>query len=201
MVRDLLMIFLKHGLIMSHMEFEIFTRIALRLLDFFFFFSGITMNKCEEKRIRSVYMSQVIKMIDIISHNRFSNISSYVNKVVIKHISYVPRIRMDNIILNYLLYSIFYLAFFCVNCVINDAPSLFYIVFWCIYFMFIIILFWSSNLSCDEISEMSIKIFRNFILTVEWKIMLSFFFWRTKILEVLFWYVPCSIYHMISIDE
>ena len=61
-------------------------------------------------------MSHVIKMIGIISTNRFSNISSYINKVVItfhwsmsifvgrgrcsweidlyliKHISYVPRI-------------------------------------------------------------------------------------------------------------
>ena len=45
-------------------------------------------------------MSHVIKMIGIISHNRFSNISSYINKVVIKHISYVPRIHMDNIIIN-----------------------------------------------------------------------------------------------------
>ena len=79
------------------------------------------MNWSEEKRIRLVYMSHVIKMIDIISPNRFSNISSYSNKVVIEHISYVPRIHVDNIILNYLLYNIFYLAIFCVNYVIDDA--------------------------------------------------------------------------------
>ena len=45
-------------------------------------------------------MSHVLKTIDIISPNRFSNISSYINKVVIKHISYVSRIYMDNIIMN-----------------------------------------------------------------------------------------------------
>ena len=39
------------------------------------------MNWSEEKIIRLVHMSQVIKMIEIISHNRFSNISSYINKV------------------------------------------------------------------------------------------------------------------------
>ena len=98
------------------------------------------MNWSEEKRIGLVYMSHVIKMIDIISPNRFSNISSYINKVVIKHVSYVPRIHMDNIIMNYLLYSIFYLAIFCVNDVIDDTPSLFYITFCIIEFMFIIIL-------------------------------------------------------------
>ena len=41
-------------------------------------------------------MSHVIKKIVIISPNRFSNISSPINKVVIKHISYAPRIHMDN---------------------------------------------------------------------------------------------------------
>ena len=55
-----------------------------------------------------------MKVIDIISPNRFSNISSDINKVVIKHISYVPRIHMDNIIMNYFLYSIFYLCMFMV---------------------------------------------------------------------------------------
>ena len=74
-------------------------------------------------------MSHVIKMIGIISPNRFSNISSYFNKVVIRHISYVPRIHTDNIIMNYLLYSIFYLTIFRVNCVIDDTPSLLYIAF------------------------------------------------------------------------
>ena len=54
-------------------------------------------------------MSHVVKMIGIISPNRFSNISSYIKKVVIKHISYVSRILMvmDDIIMNYFLYSIF----------------------------------------------------------------------------------------------
>ena len=55
-------------------------------------------------------MSHVIKMIGIISPDQFSNISSYINKSVIKHISYVPRIHMDHIIMIYLLYSIFYLT-------------------------------------------------------------------------------------------
>ena len=44
-------------------------------------------------------MSRAIKMIDIISPNRFTNISSYINKVVIKHISCVHRIHIDNIIM------------------------------------------------------------------------------------------------------
>ena len=70
------------------------------------------MNWSEEKRIRLVNMSHVIKMIGIISTNRFINISSYINKVIIKHISYVPRIHMDNIIMNYLLYSFSTLRFF-----------------------------------------------------------------------------------------
>ena len=65
------------------------------------------------------------------------------------------------------------LRFFGVNYVIDDAPSLFHIVFCSIEFMFKIIFFWSSNLLSDKISEMSMKIFRNFILT-ECKIMLSF---------------------------
>ena len=59
--------------------------------------------------------------------------------------------------------------------VIDDRPSSLYISFCSIEFMFIIILLWSSNLPGDKISEMSIKIFRNFILTVWCKIMLSFF--------------------------
>ena len=74
-------------------------------------------------------MSHVIKMIDIISPYRFSNISSYINKVVISHISYVPGIHMDNIIMNDLLYSIVYLTIFCVNVVIDDSTSLIYTVF------------------------------------------------------------------------
>ena len=165
------MIFVKHGLIMSQIDFKIFTGIVLRLLYLFFreqiiFFSGITINWSEEKRIRLVYMSHVIKMIDIISPNLFSNISSYINKVVIKHNCYVPRIHMYNIIMNYLLYSIFHLTIFCVNDVIDDTPCLLYIAFCSIEFMFIIIIFWSSNFPCDKISEMSIKIFRNFILTL-----------------------------------
>ena len=109
-------------------------------------------------------------LIDIIFPNRFSNISSYINKVF-KHIIYVPRIHTDNIIMNYL-YSIFYLTIFCVD-VIDDAISLLYIIFCSIEFMFIIILFWSSNLPGDQILEMRIKICRNFILT-ECKIMLAF---------------------------
>ena len=108
-------------------------------------------------------------------HPIVSNISSYINKVVIKHISYVPRIHMDNIIMNHPLYSIFYLTNFRVNDVIDDTPSSFYIAFCSIEFMFIIILLWSSNLPDDKISEMSIKIFRNFILAVKWEIMSSFF--------------------------
>ena len=36
MVRDLLMIFVKHGLIMSHIDFKIFTGTVLRLVDLFF---------------------------------------------------------------------------------------------------------------------------------------------------------------------
>ena len=72
-------------------------------------------------------MNHVIKMIDSISPNRFNNISSYINKVVIKHISDVPRIHMDNIIMNYLLYSIFYITIFCVNDVIDEAPSSLYV--------------------------------------------------------------------------
>ena len=73
-------------------------------------------------------MSHDIKMIVIISPNRFSNINqyifSYISKVIIKHICYVLRILVDNIILNYLLYNIFDLTIFCVNDVIDDAPSL-----------------------------------------------------------------------------
>ena len=61
------------------------------------------MNWSGKKRIRLVYTSHVIKMIDIISPNRFRNISSYINKVIIKHISYVLRNRMDNIFMNDLL--------------------------------------------------------------------------------------------------
>ena len=61
------------------------------------------MNWSEEKRVRLVYMSHVIKMIDIISPNRFRNIYSYINKVVNKHISYVLRNHMDNISMNDLL--------------------------------------------------------------------------------------------------
>ena len=132
---------------MSHIDLNIFTGIVLRLLNLFFreqiyfyeskfifpganlFFSEITMNLSEEKRMRLVYMSNVIKMIGIISPNRFSNIFSYFNKVVIKHNSYVPRIHMDNIIMNYLLYRIFYIQIFCVNDVIDDMPSLLYIAF------------------------------------------------------------------------
>ena len=72
------------------------------------------MNWSEEKRIRLVYMSHIIKVIDIISPNRFSNISSYIKKEIIKHISYVPRIHMDNIFLNSLLYNILYLTILCV---------------------------------------------------------------------------------------
>ena len=41
-------------------------------------------NQSEEKRIGLLYMSHVIKMIDIISLSRFSNIYSYINKVVIR---------------------------------------------------------------------------------------------------------------------
>ena len=71
------------------------------------------MNWSEEKIIRLIYiMNHEIKMIGNISPNRYINISSYINKVVIKHISYVPRIHMDNIIMNYLLYSISTLRFF-----------------------------------------------------------------------------------------
>ena len=91
-------------------------------------------------------MSHIIKMIDIISPNRFSNISSYINKVVIKHISYVPRIHIYNIIMNYILYNIFYLTIFCVNDIIDEKLSLVYIAFCSMEFMFIIILLWSSNL-------------------------------------------------------
>ena len=98
------------------------------------------MNWSEEKRIRLVYMSHVIKMIGIISPNRFSNLSSYINKAVIKHISYVPRILMDHIIMIYLLYSIFFLTIFCVIDVIDDTPSSLYIAFCSIEYMFIIIL-------------------------------------------------------------
>ena len=63
-------------------------------------------------------MSHVIKTIDIIYPNRWINISSYINKVVIKHISNVPRIHMDNIIMNYVLYSIYYLTIFCYDLLI-----------------------------------------------------------------------------------
>ena len=133
------------------------------------------MNCSEEKRTRLVYMSHVIKMIDIISPNQFSNISSFINKVVIKNISNVPRIHMDNIIMNYLLHSIFYLTIFCVNDVIDYTLSSLYITFCFIESMFIIILLWSSNLPSDKISEISVKIFRNFILTVKCKIMVSNF--------------------------
>ena len=65
------------------------------------------------------------------------------------------------------------LRFFWDNYVIDDTLSLFHNVFCSIEFMFVIILFWSSNLFSDIILEMSMKIFRNFILT-EYKIMLSF---------------------------
>ena len=135
------MIFVKQGLIMSHIDFKILTGIVLRLLDLFFReqinFSEVTMNWSEEKRVRLVYMSHVIKTIGSISPNRFSNISSNINKVVIKHISYVPRIHMDNI-MKYLLCSISYLTIFCVNDVIDGAPSLLYIIICSIEFMFII---------------------------------------------------------------
>ena len=87
------------------------------------------MNWSEEKRIRLVYMRHVIKKIWIISTNRFRNISSYINKVVIKHISYVPRIQIDNIIMNYFLHSNFYLTICCGNDVINDTLSLLHIAF------------------------------------------------------------------------
>ena len=70
------------------------------------------MNWSEEKKNRLVYVRHVHKMIGIISTNRFNNISSYMNKLVNKYISYVPRIYVDNIIMNYLLYSIFHLAIF-----------------------------------------------------------------------------------------
>ena len=65
---------------------------------------------------------------------------------------------MDNIILNYLLYDIFYLTILCVNDVIDDAPNLLYIVFCCITIIFILILFWSTNLAGDKISEISMMI-------------------------------------------
>ena len=48
------------------------------------------MNWSEEKRIRLFYMSHVIKMIGIISPNRFSNISSYINKVLINILAMSP---------------------------------------------------------------------------------------------------------------
>ena len=94
---------------MSLIDFKIFTwRNCIEIAGFIFqrankFFSGVTMNWSEEKRIKLDNMSYVLKMIDIISLNRFSNISFYINKVVIKHISYVPRIHMDNIFMNLLL--------------------------------------------------------------------------------------------------
>ena len=80
---------------------------------------------------------------------------------------------MDNIILNYFLYNVSYLTVFCVNDVIDDVPSLLYIIYCTIEFMFITNRL--SNLVSDKICETSIKIFRNFILTVEYKITLSFF--------------------------
>ena len=116
------MIFVKHGTIMSHIDLKFFTGIALRQLNFFL--SGITMNWSKEKRIRLVYMSHVIKMIAIISPKRFSNIFFlYQQSIVINHISYVLRILMDNIILNYHHYNIFYRTIFCVNDAIDDTPS------------------------------------------------------------------------------
>ena len=69
------------------------------------------MNRFEEKRNRLVYMSCSQDDWHNFPH-RFSKSSSYINKVVIKHISYVPRIHLDNIILNYLLINIFYLTNF-----------------------------------------------------------------------------------------
>ena len=105
-------------------------------------------------------MSHVIKMIAIISPNRFSNNFLYINKAIIKHICDFLRIHMDNIIMHYLLYNIFHLTIFCINDVIDDTPSSLYIAFCCIEFMFIIILLWSSNLYSDKNSEISIKIFR-----------------------------------------
>ena len=137
------MIFVKHGLIISRINFKILHRNFIEIAGFIFqransFISGITINWSEKKRIMLVCISHVIKIIDIISPNRFSNISSYINKVAIKRISYVPRIHMDNIIMNYLLYSIFYLTIFCVNDVIDDTPSSLYIAFFSIEFMFII---------------------------------------------------------------
>ena len=96
------------------------------------------------------HISHVIKMIVIISPNWFSNIFSYIIKVIIKHIFHVLRILMDNIILNYLLYNVFYLTIFCVNDVIDDAPSLLYIFFCSIEFMLIKKIFWLSNLASDK---------------------------------------------------
>ena len=100
------------------------------------------MNWSEEKRIGLIHMSHVIKMIDTISPDRFSNLTSYINKVVKAnkvHVSYVPRIHIDNI-MNIFFTVIFYLTIFCVNDDIDDMPSSLYISFCSIKFMFIIII-------------------------------------------------------------
>ena len=84
------------------------------------FFSGITTNWYEEKRIMLVDTSHVIKMIVIISCNWFRNHFSYINKAIIKHISSVLRIVMDNIILIQLFILIFfYRTIFLCWCVIG----------------------------------------------------------------------------------
>ena len=94
---------------------------------------------------------------------------------------------MDNIILNYLLYNVFYLTIFCVDDVTDDAPifSLCDFLAALNLFMFIVVLFWLSNLARDNISEMSIKIFRNFILTVDYKIMSFIFILDIRIFTIL----------------
>ena len=93
------------------------------------------MNWSEEKIIRLVDMRHIIKIIVVISPNRFSNIFSYINKEIIKHIFYVLRVLMDKIHLNYLLHNVLYLTIFCVNDVIDDASSLLYVIFFSIEFM------------------------------------------------------------------
>ena len=67
---------------------------------------------------------------------------------------------MDNIMMNYFCYYVFYLTIFLSYHWYNDTTDnmaiLFYIGFYSIEFMFIIIPFGLSNLAIDKISEISI---------------------------------------------
>ena len=182
------MIFVKHAWANYVTNwFQDFNRNCIEIARFMlqrtnYFFSGKIMNLSEEKSIRLADVSHVIGMIANISPNWCSDIFLYVNKVVIINIlakSSESSWTTLSWIISFTVFSTF--KIFCVggvdetlspHHVTDEATSLFYIVSCSIEF---IMLFWLSNLASDKISEMSIKILRNFIFTVKFKIMLSFF--------------------------